>query len=111
MALQCEARRNIERETLPMWQALLFGFLAGLFGANGVPHFVKGITKERYPCMLGNSPVPNLIAGWASLLIAALLVRAAGGGDDSLAIILSGAVGALLIGLFHAAIGAFGRPA
>ena len=92
-----------------MWQALLFGFLAGLIGANGVPHFVKGITRERYPCMLVNSPVPNLIAGWASLLIAALFTRAAVGEDHSLWIILSGALGALLIGLFHAAIGAFGR--
>jgi len=95
---------------MPMWQALVLGFLSGVFGANGVPHFIKGITRERYPCMLGNSPVPNLIAGWASLLIAALLIRAAAANaQDSLPILIAGAAGALLIGLFHAAIGAFGR--
>jgi hypothetical protein len=93
-----------------MWQCLILGFLAGVFGANGVPHFVKGITKERYPCVLGNSPVPNLIAGWASIVVAGILTGFAGREHHVLAFMIAGAAGALLIGLFHAAIGAFGRP-
>jgi hypothetical protein len=92
-----------------MWQSLILDFLAGVFGANGVPHFVKGITKETYPCVLGNSPVPNLIAGWASIVIAAVFAGYADREHYALPVMLAGAVGALLIGLFHAAIGAFGR--
>ena len=45
---------------------MILGFFAGVFGANGVRHFVDGITKESYPCVFGNSPVPSLIAGWFS---------------------------------------------
>jgi len=45
---------------------VILGFFAGVFGANGVRHFVEGITKESYPCVFGNSPVPSLIAGWFS---------------------------------------------
>jgi hypothetical protein len=93
-----------------MWQCLLLGFVAGVFGANGVPHFVKGITKETYPCVLGNSPVPNLIAGWGSLVIAAVITNYADRTHHAVAFLTGFATGALLIGLFHAAIGAFGRP-
>jgi hypothetical protein len=92
-----------------MWLSSILGFLAGVFGANGVPHFVKGITKETYPCVLGNSPVPNLIAGWASLVVAAVLASYADYEHHAASMLAAGAVGTLLIGLFHAAIGAFGR--
>jgi hypothetical protein len=88
----------------------ILGLLAGVFGANGVPHFVKGITKETYPCVLGNSPVPNLVAGWASFVIAGILTGYVDHQHHALAFWIAGAAGALLIGLFHAAIGAFGRP-
>jgi hypothetical protein len=47
---------------------------AGAMGANSTPHFVKGITKETYPNVFGGSPVSNLVAGWAGLVVAALLV-------------------------------------
>ena len=43
---------------------LLWLFI-GILGGNAVPHFVKGIAKEHYPCVLGNGLVPNFIAGWA----------------------------------------------
>jgi len=36
-----------------MWQSVILGFFAGVFGANAMPHFVKGITKESYPCVFG----------------------------------------------------------
>jgi len=26
-----------------MWQAIVFGFLGGVLGANGFPHFTRGI--------------------------------------------------------------------
>jgi hypothetical protein len=87
----------------------IFAFLAGLFGANGLPHFVKGITKDSYPCVFGNSAIPNLIAGWASFVVAILFLYWADMGQGPLLSLASGAVGALLIGLFHAAGLAFGR--
>jgi hypothetical protein len=43
-------------------------------GANATPHFVKGIIKEAYPNVVGGSPVSNLVAGWAGLVVAALPV-------------------------------------
>jgi hypothetical protein len=91
-----------------MWQAVILGFLAGVFGANGFPHFVRGITAESYPCLFGNSSIPNLIAGWFSLVIAGLLAYWASN-EATAYCLISGAVGALLMGLFHAAGLAFGK--
>ena len=92
-----------------MIQAIALGLLAGLLIGNGIPHFLKGITKERYPTGFGSGPVVNLVAGWSGICLGVLALLAAdlpaepvpGGG--------SVAVGVLLIGLFHARIGAFGR--
>jgi len=92
-----------------MLLTLLFSFGGGLLGANAVPHFVKGITKERYPCLFGNSPVPNLLAGWVGLILAGWLLYAADLREHPAPCAAAAAIGALLIGLFHAQIGAFGR--
>jgi len=92
-----------------MWQTVILAFLAGVFGANGVPHFVQGITNENYPCLFGNSSIPNLIAGWASLVVAGILAYWANVPQYPAASLVAGAVGALLMGLFHAAGLAFGR--
>ena len=32
-----------------MWLTTGLNFVAGQLGANATPHFVKGITGERYP--------------------------------------------------------------
>lgn len=92
-----------------MWPTLIFGFLAGVFGANGVPHFVKGITKESYPCLLGNGPVMNLVAGWLMGVFAVVMAFAAQAGDREIPALAAGAAGALAMGWFHAYIGAFGK--
>ena len=93
-----------------MWQAIVFGFLGGVLGANGFPHFTRGITKRRYPCALGNGPVPNFVAGWAALVIAALLFYFAHVARHPEWSLGAAAAGVLLMGLFHAGPGAFGRP-
>jgi len=93
-----------------MWQAIVFGFLGGVLGGNGFPHFTRGTTKRRYPCGLGNGPVPNLVAGWAAFVLAAWLFSLAHAGRHAAWALASAAVGVLLIGLFHAGPGAFGRP-
>jgi len=92
-----------------MWQTVLLSFLVGVFGANGVPHFVKGITKESYPSLLGNAPVPNLIGGWGSFVVAILLLHWVSVERYPLVVVISGAIGVLLIGLFHATGRAVGR--
>jgi hypothetical protein len=87
--------------------ALFLGALAG----NVFPHFVNGITKKDYPSAFGNGPVVNFVLGWLGvnltvalvwwawpMLLYTPLVAAAGA-----------SLGLLLIGLFHAGPGAFGR--
>jgi len=93
-----------------MWQAIVFSFLGGLLAANGFPHFTRGITKTRYPCVLGNGPVPNFVVGWAAFVMAALLSYVADVGSHTGWSFGAAAVGALVMGLFHAGPGAFGRP-
>jgi hypothetical protein len=80
-----------------------------VLGANAVPHFVKGITKETYPSLFGPTPVVNLLAGWSGFVLTALCVYWAHVGRHSGWALVSGALGVLLIGLFHAWVGAFGR--
>ncbi|MCD0442981.1 hypothetical protein LO763_04990 [Glycomyces sp. A-F 0318] len=92
-----------------MIQAIALGLLAGLMIGNGIPHFVKGITREPYPTVFGSGPVPNLVAGWSGICLGALALLAA---DVPAAPAPGGAavaVGVLLLGLFHAKGLAFGR--
>src|SRR5882757_3272768 len=92
-----------------MWLTALFSFFAGVFGANAIPHFVKGITKEPFPTPFGPSPVVNVVAGWGMLCLAAALINWAKMPDHPLPAAVALAVGALLMALFHATIGAFGK--
>ncbi|MEV0403865.1 hypothetical protein [Actinoallomurus sp. NPDC050550] len=89
--------------------SLVLSFLAGVFGANATPHFVKGITKERFPCLFGSGPLVNLVAGWAMYVIAALTAVAADMTAHPVPAFSAAAVGVLAMGVFHATIGAFGR--
>ena len=43
-----------------MWQTIFLSLIGGALAGNGLPHFVRGITKQTYPCVLGNGPIPNL---------------------------------------------------
>ena len=92
-----------------MLKEVALWFLVGVLGGNAIPHTVKGMTKERYPCALGNGPVPNLIGGWICLVVALVLARSANAGALSHLDLAAGSIGVLMIGLFHAAVGAFGR--
>jgi hypothetical protein len=92
-----------------MLVSIVAGFFAGVFAGNGVPHSVQGITRGSYPCLFGNSAIPNLVAGWMSFVVAALLLQVADFDRQSVVVEVSAAIGVLLIGLFHAAGLAFGR--
>ena len=61
---------------------LLF-FLAGLFGANGIPHFIKGITGEQHMTPFGkpSTAVVNVIWGIANFLLATLFFYCGVGQD------------------------------
>jgi len=88
---------------------LLLWLFIGILGGNAIPHLVKGITKESYPCALGNGPVPNFIGGWLSFVLALGLAHLALKSRASDLDLIVGLIGLLLIGLFHSGIGAFGR--
>jgi len=59
-----------------MWQLYVYSVLAGLIGANGVPHFIKGITGNKYPSPFGKSStaVTNVIWGWLNFAVAGVLI-------------------------------------
>ncbi len=92
-----------------MWPAIFLGLLGGVMGGNAIPHFIRGITKERYPNVWGGGPIPNVVAGWGGLVIAALLLHWAFHSHPQQWAFAATASGLLLIGLFHAGPGAFGR--
>ncbi len=92
-----------------MWHTILFGFLDGVFFGNGIPHFIKGITKENYPMIFSNKPVPNFIAGRSSFILASVFGYYSHLLIHTLAAFISFTFGILLIGLFHAGPGAFGK--
>ncbi|MFB9237539.1 hypothetical protein ACFFWC_18610 [Plantactinospora siamensis] len=91
-----------------MWQTLTLSLLVGIVGGNGVPHFIRGITRRCYPCVFGNGPIPNLIAGWAGLVFAGIGTHWVNAARYPWVAFTAGALGVLLIGLFHAGPGAFG---
>ena len=92
-----------------MWTTILLTFFAGVFAANATPHFVKGITKEPFPTPLGHGPLINLVAGWGMYVIAALLLASADVTAWPWPAAVSGAIGVLVMGVFHAQVGAFGK--
>lgn len=62
-----------------MLQLYLFSFLAGLFGTNAVPHFVKGVMGQKHqtPFGKGSSAVVNAVWGWFNFVLALLLLHLA----------------------------------
>ncbi|HUY53205.1 MAG TPA: hypothetical protein VMV24_01360 [Candidatus Dormibacteraeota bacterium] len=59
-----------------MWQLYVYSFVAGLFGVNGIPHFISGITGKKFKTPFGesSSAVTNVIWGWLNFVAAMLLL-------------------------------------
>jgi len=64
------------------WYLYIVSFFAGIFLANGIPHFVQGVSGNRFPTPFSRPPGRGLSSatvnvGWAlfNLLIAYLLLR------------------------------------
>jgi hypothetical protein len=55
----------------------IYSFLAGIFAANGVPHFVKGIVGEHHQTPFGrpSSAMVNVVFGWANFVIAGIFLH------------------------------------
>jgi len=67
------------------WYAYLAHFAAGLFLANGVPHFVSGISGHRFqspfaspPGVGESSPLVNVIWGMVNFVIGHILLYGIG---------------------------------
>jgi len=89
------------------WCVYLARFCAGLVLANGVPHFVNGISGRRFPSPFASppgrgesSPLVNVVWGMVNFLIGYVLIFGVGdfvGGltFDSLAVGLGALVAAV----------------
>jgi hypothetical protein len=67
------------------WYNYLACFFAGAFLANVVPHFVHGISGDRFPTPFAkppgrglSSPTVNVVWAWVNLVVGYLLFRAGG---------------------------------
>lgn len=81
---------------------LIYSFLFGVLFGNGIPHFVRGSTRESYPSLLGSSAVANVIEGWICWMLAAWLATQARLLPPELGLLLAMGLGLLLVGLLHA---------
>jgi hypothetical protein len=98
-----------EERQRQMLGTIILCFIAGVWFGNGIPHFVKGVTKEDYPCGLGNGPVPNFLAGWLAIATTPLFLYLGHASSHPLAAWITAALGVVPIGLFHSWHGAFGK--
>jgi hypothetical protein len=64
-----------------VWYAYAIHFLAGAFLANGMPHFVAGISGEKFQSPFASppgkglsSPLVNVIWGFANFVVGYLLL-------------------------------------
>jgi hypothetical protein len=64
------------------WYFFVLEFFAGAFLANGVPHFVQGISGNPFQSPFGkppgvgeSSPLSNVLWGFANLVAGALLLH------------------------------------
>ncbi|MDN5274366.1 MAG: hypothetical protein JWP06_267 [Candidatus Saccharibacteria bacterium] len=94
-----------------MINTIIVSFLAGVWFGNGIPHFVRGITKRTYTSALGSTPIPNLIAGWLAIATTPLFLLLVDPARYPAACWIATMLGMLAIGLFHAGPGAFGKKA
>ncbi|MDR0792999.1 MAG: hypothetical protein LBE82_06800 [Chitinophagaceae bacterium] len=78
------------------WYYYFGGFWAGMFLANFVPHFITGISGNKFPTPFAkppgkglSSPVLNVVWGLLNLVIGFLLFKAAKISiDDTLSLII-----------------------
>jgi hypothetical protein len=82
------------------WYNYIAGFFAGMFLANVVPHFVHGISGDRFPTPFAqppgkglSSPTANVIWALVNLIVGYVLFRVgkvSSGGNLALAVFFAG---------------------
>ena len=82
------------------WYAYIASFFAGVFLANFVPHFVHGISGNRFPSPFAHppgkglsSPTVNVLWALFNLVVGYVLFRAgkvSSGGDPGLIVFFAG---------------------
>jgi uncharacterized membrane protein len=82
------------------WYHYIACFFAGMFLANVVPHFVHGISGDRFPTPFAHppgkglsSPTVNVLWALVNLVVGYILLRAgkvSGGDESALAIFFAG---------------------
>lgn len=87
-----------------MWELYVYCLLAGLFGANGVPHFVRGIMGKKFRTPFGkdSSPTLNVAWGWLNFVAAGILIFYANIHPHLLRALGMVALGALIMGVMLA---------
>jgi hypothetical protein len=91
---------NAERKTTVTWYDYIACFFAGMFLANVVPHFVHGISGDRFPTPFAHPPgkglsSPTVNVVWALLNLVAGYVlfrvgKVSSGGDFALVVLFAG---------------------
>jgi hypothetical protein len=89
------------------WYVYVVHFIGGVVLANGVPHFVNGISGRRFqspfarpPGVGESSPLVNVLWGFANLVVGIILVRLWHG----IAPRPPGDIAAILVGVLVAAV-------
>ena len=93
------------------WYNYVAAFFAGIFLANAIPHFVHGISGDRFPSQFANppgkglsSPTVNVVWSLVNLLAGYTLFRAGtiwDGGIVPLAIFFAGIAAVSIMSSFH----------
>ncbi len=84
------------------WYHYIACFFAGMFLANVVPHYVQGVSGDRFPSPFSkppgkglSSPMVNVVWALFNLLVGYILFRVgkvASGGDPALLVFFAGIV-------------------
>jgi hypothetical protein len=91
------------------WYHYFSGFWAGMFLANFVPHYIKGIAGDPFPTPFSkqpgkslSSPLVNILWGLLNLVIGSLLFRIGRvSTDDNLSVLIC-FVGFTSVSIFNA---------
>jgi hypothetical protein len=90
-----------------VWHTILLSALAGLMGANAVPHFVKGMVGEQFPNVWGNDSLRNAVAGTLGFALAVTIGYWADLPAHAIGGIAGIFAGGLVMAVFHGLGGAY----
>ncbi len=88
------------------WYHYIAAFFAGVFLANAIPHFINGISGNRFPTPFSrppgkglSSPLVNILWANLNLVIGYILLRAGEVSPDNKLLILAFFIGVLAISI------------